>query len=184
MWRSSLRQSGVLLFLALGSVLAQPAPAQRGHAAIKLGKKNCVSAPAGAHQSHGMVCHVGNGLFLRADSTGVGELRLKPGPKLVVIGAAACTTLKAQAGHAPMETCTVGNQEYVLDSTGVGTDGLSYSKRDSTGVGELYFDKNNCIWVTPPGSAAKVLQCLYGSVVFYVDPAGVAEGSAKTASRP
>jgi hypothetical protein len=82
-----------------------------------------------------------------------------------------------------MATCTVGNQEYVLDSTGVGTGELSYSKRDSTGVGELYFDKNNCIWVTLPGSAAKVLQCLYGSVVFYIDPAGVAEGSVKTASR-
>ncbi|MFL5616363.1 MAG: hypothetical protein ACJ796_22035 [Gemmatimonadaceae bacterium] len=180
MWRSSLRQSGVLLFLVLGS-LAEPASAQR--APIKLGKKSCVLAPVAGHQSQGMMCHVGNSLLLRADSTGVGELRLKPGPKLVVIGAAPCTMLRAQSGHAPMETCTVGNQEYVLDSTGVGTGELSYSRHDSTGVGELYFDKNNCIWVTVPGSGAKELECLYGTVVFHIDSTGVVERTAKTASR-
>src|SRR5206468_8405989 len=135
--------------------------------------------PAAGHRSRAVVCYVGNGLFLKlADSTGVGELRLKPGPKLVVIGAAPCTVLKALAGNAPVQTCTIGNQEYVLDSTGVGTGELSYSRRDSTGVGEVYFDKNNCFWVTIPGSTAKVLQCQYGSVVFYIDPTGVAEGSA------
>jgi hypothetical protein len=92
--------------------------------------------------------------------------------------------LKVQAGHTPVEKCTVGNQEYVLDATGVDSTGVGEGRTsDSTGVGELSFDKNNCIWVTLPGSAAKILECLYGSVVFHIDPTGVGERSAKTASR-
>jgi hypothetical protein len=139
-----------------------------------------------------MFCHIGRTLVFRTDSAKVGS-GVTPGPKLVLIGATTCSYTK-MSGGAPVETCTIGNQEYVLDSTGVGEGSGVTANLDSTGVGtgtdstgvgegSLSLGQTNCKWVTLPATLHRMLQCTYGPLVFNIDSTGVGEGTARTASK-
>lgn len=195
MWRSAMSRSGILLFVVLCSALSAIAWAQsvnRVEPPIKLGKRQCTYLPKAEGKSRSMFCHIGRTLVFRTDSAGVGQ-GVKPGLKLVVIGATTCSYAKV-AGHAPVEMCMIGNQEYALDSTGVGEGSGVTANFDSTGVGpgtdstgvgegSLSLDYSNCKWVILASTLHRVLQCTFGPLVIYIDSTGVGEGTIKTASR-
>lgn len=136
------------------------------------------------------MCHVGGTYILRfADSAGVGEGLHPSGPRLLAMASVPCRKRVASRSSAATLDCKVGNQEFVLDSAGVGEGMLVVAGSDSAGVGEglmvvdsagvgegLVLNASMCKWVVLPAyGPSPVLQCMYGTIPIVVDTSRIAQ---------
>lgn len=173
MLRSGMQRFGVVCLVGLlgtgaRSAVAQPTPT------LRLGRQQCVRERPRERTPRRFMCHVGGNYILRfADSAGVGEGLHPSGPRLIALAAVPCQNRALSSAGAVLQ-CTVGTQQIVLDSAGVGEGAIVTS--DSAGVGEgLLLDASMCKWVVLAGYGPNpVLKCMFGTIPIVIDPSRVA----------
>jgi hypothetical protein len=181
MARRAMQRLGMVLLIGCASTPTPGVQSPGGSklSTVNLGRAECKREPNREMKPPHAMCRVGDTFIVRfADSTGVGEGFHPSGPKMVALAIMPCVRRSLSGRSAPLE-CTMGDQNFVYDSTGVGEGQLPGSvSSDSAGVGEgLFLTSSNCQWVViSTYKPYPVLECFYGPLAVVVDSAGVGEG--------